>query len=72
MPKAKKDLLRAIRQDGITVCVSGCARCGRDHARLYFKPLTRPIGRLTHWALCPHCDQPILMRITDDGKDKQA
>lgn len=47
----------------------GCARCGSDHAKISFQPLTHPvvvddhIGDLvfTHWAPCPTNGEPILM-----------
>lgn len=46
--------------------VDDCARCGQAHDGLAFKPLTNPIESslfesLTHWAMCPELDQPILL-----------
>lgn len=49
--------------------VQSCARCGKDHERLEFKPFFNSdivVGNyecFTHWALCPTYGEPILMRI---------
>jgi hypothetical protein len=54
----------------ILVDVVGCARCGRNHLALDFKPFTkpcvvpgRPTRKFTHWASCPRKKEPILMRL---------
>ena len=55
-----------------TVDLVGCARChGEGHRQLIFERLTYPIQawdeqlkrvvQVTHWALCPTNDEPILM-----------
>lgn len=47
--------------------LEGCARCGRDHAKLRFFKLERPMrvagseARFTHWAMCPNRREPIMM-----------
>jgi hypothetical protein len=53
--------------------LEGCARCGEDHHIENWQKFDRPVeleseAPLTHWAICPTSGQPILMRITDDGK----
>lgn len=42
-----------------------CARCGRTHKDVDFVPLRRPVGRLTHWAVCPRVLEPILLLVKD-------
>ena len=49
-----------------TLEVKSCARCGKRHGQLTFQKLKNPIyagpfETLTHWAMCPELDQPILM-----------
>lgn len=46
--------------------LSSCARCGKRHEGLIFRRFRNPIyasafETLTHWAMCPTLDQPILM-----------
>lgn len=47
--------------------VTNCARCGGDHAGLEFKPFHRPPelpgDPVTHWAVCPTVQSPILVTI---------
>lgn len=43
--------------------IRGCARCGEEHDLLEFKKLQRPVGHLTHWALCPTTGEPVLLKI---------
>jgi hypothetical protein len=49
--------------------LEGCARChGEKHNNLEFKKLTNPmvVGdvTITHWAMCPSINEPILLQIT--------
>ncbi len=50
------------------VKMNGCARCGVSH-EIDFKELSAPsvIGgiTLTHWAMCPTNQEPILLRIIE-------
>ena len=42
--------------------VTGCARCGENHEMLTAHPFTRPPDKtITHWAICPKTDEPILI-----------
>ncbi len=45
--------------------LTGCARCGRTHTGVVFKPLTQTseIGeyRMTHFAPCPTNGEPIIL-----------
>ena len=41
--------------------VHGCARCGKDHARIHFKPIDNAGPDCTHYGTCPATGQPILM-----------
>lgn len=59
----------------------GCARCGGDgHDNIVFKPLTYPIElkpgadayTLTHWAMCPATDEPILLRVMREEEPDEA
>lgn len=57
--------------------VINCARCGHDHEQLEFKPFKNPVENhpapLTHWALCPKLEEPILLALIYDiftGNDK--
>jgi hypothetical protein len=52
----------------VTTTVRSCARCGEDHEKLTFQPFKRAVEpgsseALTHWAMCPNHDEPILMYI---------
>lgn len=54
------------KRDTITLDLSTCARCNKRHDGVTFRKLTNPIyagpfETLTHWAMCPELDQPILM-----------
>ena len=53
----------------LTVHVTKCARCGKDHPRMTFIPLRsspQAAGLYTHWAVCPACGEPILMYGVND------
>lgn len=55
----------------LVVDVGSCARCGLDHPKLEFKPLTNPVqdsdGTLWNWwTLCPINGEPILLKIVDN------
>lgn len=39
----------------------GCQRCGQDHSKLKFQPLTNPVDSFEWWALCPVTQEPILL-----------
>lgn len=43
--------------------VSGCQRCGRDHAGLEFRELTNPADDWRWWATCPETGEPVLARV---------
>lgn len=47
-----------------------CARCGQVHESEW-KRFTRPAGRHTHWAICPHTGEPQLITMIDH-KNSQA
>jgi hypothetical protein len=49
--------------DEIVIAVKHCARCGKDHLVIVFKPLRRPADDITHWASCPMTNEPILMMV---------
>jgi len=42
-----------------------CVRCGKDHKQLEFKKLQNHGSLFTHFAMCPNCAQPILLRFRD-------
>lgn len=54
--------------------LEGCARCGRDHAKLRFFKLEKPmrvssqhggstfVAWFEHWAMCPLRREPIMMQ----------
>lgn len=54
--------------------VSGCSRCGEDHAHLpidrlhraHAPPEAAPV-EWSHWATCPTNGQPILISFTPKG-----
>lgn len=52
--------------------IVGCARCGGEgHKNLKFKKLKNPVQatqtfQLTHWAMCPETNEPILMAILEN------
>jgi len=43
--------------------VGRCARCGKDHAQLEFRPLANAPDEWTHWAMCPETNEPVLVRM---------
>jgi hypothetical protein len=45
------------------VKVTGCARCGKTHKNLKFKPFDKKFRDFTHWVLCPNSLDPILLKI---------
>lgn len=60
----------------VTIDIEACARCQGRHARLVFRPFTRPVcdeaGHvcLTYFGTCPALDEPLLLAINDDaGED---
>jgi len=50
----------------IVVDVHGCARCGKDHPGLTFKPLSRPSEGWTHWCICPKVGEPVELCIATE------
>lgn len=50
----------------VRIDIGNCARCGRNHRRLTFKPFDKgaPWPGYTHWGRCPRNGEPILMKIT--------
>jgi hypothetical protein len=53
--------------DRLKVGITGCARCGHDHAELWFCPFTCPLPEATHWSICPRTEEPILLRVHGDA-----
>ena len=51
-----------------------CPRCGELHENIVFEqlalPMEDPRGDFTHWAPCPTCAQPILLRAC--GSENQS
>lgn len=49
-------------------CIRFCARCGKNHDYLKFKPFTRNRNNLpfSHWALCPISKEPILLQCIEE------
>lgn len=48
------------------VDIHGCARCGWDHSALRFTPFFRAVETeplLTHWAICPTTNEPLLQCV---------
>jgi hypothetical protein len=50
--------------------VHACSRCGRDHPKLHFWPLTNPNDQWTHWALCPTLGEPLRLLVFANEGDK--
>jgi hypothetical protein len=48
--------------------VKNCARCGGNHDQLLFCKFQQAPPDHTHWASCPATDEPILLKIVDDGE----
>lgn len=60
--RSAQDISTALEEGG--VCdLEKCARCGRDHPRIQFQKLLNPVRDITHWAMCPVTEEPILMRV---------
>jgi hypothetical protein len=69
-------MLRGFIVDRRVVKVHGCARCGGEH-EIEFSPfLKSPIvadgETLTHFAMCPTLNEPILMRIIPSTGEPEA
>lgn len=59
----------------MTVDVVNCARCGKDHDRLQFNELKRPMivefeldgmkkaERYAYWGSCPITSEPIMLQV---------
>jgi DNA-directed RNA polymerase subunit RPC12/RpoP len=45
------------------VSIKKCARCNADHDGLLFHPFYQNCDEYSHWAMCPYCAQPILLKI---------
>jgi transcription elongation factor Elf1 len=43
------------------IAVTGCRRCGKDHAQLLCKPLTNPADEYTHFVICPETKEPLMV-----------
>lgn len=56
--------------------LNGCARCGGGseggHKGLVFQEFDEPVEiehtTLTHWAMCPTLNEPILLTIIPNGR----
>lgn len=61
-----------ISNTSLVTSIHNCARCGADHTDLEFKqfiiePIQDSDGTVwNYWALCPTCDEPILLKVKDD------
>jgi hypothetical protein len=55
----------------MTLKITKCLRCGRNHAKLVFKPFKRgtPL-EYKWWALCPRTKEPLMVGsiITEDPR----
>ena len=50
--------------------IKRCARCGGKHNELVFTPFTRKVRdfpSITHWAMCPDSEEPILLHMLVDS-----
>lgn len=56
----------------MTVSVTNCARCGRDHDKVDFERFTKPINiedeMFKYFGMCPTLNEPILMRVEEDKR----
>ena len=50
--------------------VKSCQRCGTNHDQLEFKPLQNAADDYDWWAMCPSSNEPVLLRIVNDGESK--
>lgn len=53
----------------IKTSIENCARCGKEHKNLTFKPFTNKSMKYGYWAACPSNGEPILMKMMDDKKE---
>lgn len=37
-----------------------CPRCGEEHDKTFFRKLSNPVDKWTHWAMCPNTSEPLL------------
>ena len=45
-----------------------CSRCGGDHFEITFKRLLVPINEYLYFSICPHTEEPILMKVKIDNQ----
>jgi hypothetical protein len=57
----------------LTMKITKCLRCGRNHAKLVFKPfkLESPT-EYKRWALCPRTKEPLMMGSVYRGDPRLA
>jgi hypothetical protein len=69
---ARSHLFRKMEVEDTLLCnLTKCIRCGKNHKRLTFKPFQKtPPSEFTHWALCPHTKEPVLLAsvMSDDPR----
>jgi hypothetical protein len=49
--------------ESIITDLINCARCGKSHLKIEFKPFTILSPKYSHWANCPEVNEPILLWI---------
>ncbi len=45
--------------------VGNCARCGKNHKKVYMRPFKNPPKNYSHFGQCPRSNQPILVTICE-------
>lgn len=67
-----------MEKSSVTVDVYKCARCGSEHPQLKFTAFTIPAivhgtnVTYTHFAMCPVCNEPILIRSLNSTSDDET
>lgn len=51
--------------------IRSCARCGGDHDDIAFKMFARPAGEISHWAMCPKTNEPLLLKVIMPGSARK-
>lgn len=57
-----KELPKQVEKSSFRIDVINCARCDKTHLYQLFVPFTNPPIGFTHFAICPTCNEPILMQ----------
>ncbi len=56
----------------IDMKIENCPRCTLTHESIIFKPATRKTPELTHWAMCPNVDEPLILVMLPEFAESES